>query len=504
MTTLAPLSVSPDDRIDVITATPEALSWYVDIGWPFAPLWPSQRELLDALRAHDRILFLKARQLRFTWTLALWALHRLIDKPGISGAYVSIGQRESEDVTRRIMRIYTSLPDDVRAAYPMVSESLSRVAIGHPEGESELMSLPSSSNAGRGKTLDFLIGDERPKWPHPEEQEASLLPAAANGKVVMGGTANGFDTFRERWQEAGALGWRTVFAGALSDPGRSMDWVMRERRALGDLGPQEYPLNPAEAFLASGRCVFDQRALQALLDTFTSPPMGRYDLRHQDGVVVADPELEGRWMVWEWPQAGRSYVVAADVCGGGGGDDYAYATVHDAESWDQVAALHGRPDPGVLASEMAKAGWLYRSDRGPALLVPEANNHGQAVVALLSEWGYPRIYAREAFDRRGSAPVQSSLLGYLTTTKSREVAIAALQDAIRDGEAGIRDSAAIGECLAFVDKDGRVEAAEGSHDDRVLALAIAYAVLSRSRAGKRVVQRPQAPYVPRVSPLTGY
>ena len=505
MTTAARPVVPAIDPVEIITATPETMSWHIAIGWDFAPLWPSQRLLLDALRTERRILFLKSRQLRFTWTLALWVLHRLIDRPAISGAYVSIGQRESEDVTRRIVALHTGLPDDVRRRYPLVSESLSRLAIGHPEGESELLSLPSSSNAGRGKTLDFLVGDERPKWPHPEEQEASLLPAAANGIVVMGGTANGFDSFRERWESADELGWHRLFAGALSDPTRTIEWVMRERRAVGDLGPQEYPLTAAEAFLSSGRCIFDQGSLQDLLENFTAPPRGRYDLRADAGVVVADPALEGRWQVWEWPKAGRKYVIAADVCGGGGGSDYAYATVHDAASWDQVACLHGRPDPGVLADEMAKAGWLYRADNGPALLVPEANNHGQAVVALLSEWAYPRIYVRETFDRRGSAPAPSSMLGWLTTGKSRDLALSALQDAIRDQEAGIRDKAAIGECLAFVDKDGRTEAVEGAHDDRVIALSIAYAVLSRTRAGRKVepVTIP-TPYVPRVSAITGY
>ncbi|MDQ3097320.1 MAG: hypothetical protein M3Q61_04035 [Chloroflexota bacterium] len=491
------------DPVAIITATPEAMAWHVKIGWDFAPLWPSQRELLGLLRTERRVLYLKARQLRFTWTLALWALHRLMSRHSIAGAYVSIGQREAEDVTRRILRIHSSLPEAVRARYPLVAESLSRLAIGHPEGESELLSLPSSSNAGRGRTLDFLIGDERPKWPHPEEQEASLLPAAANGIVVMGGTANGFDTFQDRWHNAEEQGWATIFAGALSDPSRDLAWVMRERTMVGDLGPQEHPLSAGEAFLASGRCVFDVHALQDLLDHSCRRPETRVELRKTSATILAEPIVNGPWQVWEWPTEGRSYLIAADVCGGGGGDDFSAAAIYDADSWDQVASYHGRPEPDAFARELVRAGWVWRSAAGPALLVPESNNHGQAVVALLREWRYPRVYRTEAFDQRTQTTREQ--LGWLTTTKSRQLALDTLKGAVRDGALGIRDQAAVGEMFRFIDKDGREEADAGAHDDRVLTHAIAAAVLARSRASEAPpVRRPSAPYTPRISAKTGY
>ena len=506
MATTAPLT----DVARLAVASPEALAAFCRIDGPRGPerlrLWPGQRAALRFARDHEKAIILKARQLGITWSMALQALHFAMTSPAQTCLILSVGERESAVVLRRIRRLYLSLPTPIRQAFPCVRglDGGERFEIGHPEGPGTIVSLPGSG--GRSETAQLLILDEGAHWEKSEERLAAVLPTAGDvGRIVLFSTANGaHGTFWEMWYGHGRDQWPGLFLDAVQRPDRDMAWVRRERADLGEKGPQEYPMDPTEAFLSSGRCVFDVHALEALRRSFTEPPRGRYDLRHQDGVVVADPDLEGRWMVWEWPKAGRRYIIAADVCGGGGGDDYAYATVHDAESWDQVAALHGRPDPGVLAAEMAKAGWLYAGEGRPALLVPEANNHGQAVVALLSEWGYPRIYTREAFDRRGSAPAPSSLLGWLTTGKSREVAISALQDAIRDEEAGIRDAAAIGECLAFVDKDGRVEAAEGSHDDRVLALAIAYAVLARSRAGRRVEQRPQAPYVPRVSSLTGY
>ncbi len=506
-TTAAPLSASA-----LLTATPEAMAHAVNPGWAFTPLWPSQRELLRAAREHRRIAFLKARQLRFTWTLALLMLWWAIDRPYTSSAYVSIGQRESEDVTRRMMLLHSSLPREVREAYPLLAESLSRLEIGHPEGgPSEILSLPSTSTAGRGKTLSLLVGDERPHWRYPEEQEASLLPAAAGGTVIMGGTANGYETFWARWAGAPANGWHPIFVGALADPSRTLEWVAREREAAGAYGPQEYPLSPEEAFVASGRCAFDAQSLQWLLEHSCEPPAwrGRLAVTHMDegrDVVLCEAAERGAWRVWDWPRAGRSYLIAADACGGQGAD-YAAAAVYDTASWDQAAAFHGRVDPAELADELTKAGWLYQDAGRPALLVPEANNHGQAVVALLAARGYPNLYEREAEPerRRRTLTASAARLGFETTAKTRPAALATLKACVRDGSLGIRDADAVLEMRRFVvTETGREEADEGANDDRVLTHAIAAHVLARSPQSKPLPAVRAEPYVPQVSEVTAY
>jgi len=505
VTTLAPSDLDP---VDVITATPEAMAWHIDIEW-FNPLWPSQRELLALLRAERKVMFLKARQLRFTWSLALWSLWMLIDQPAIAGAYVSIGKRESEDVTRRVMRLHACLPDMVRDRYPLSAESLSRVAIGHREGESELISLPSSSTAGRGKTLAFLIGDERPKWPHPEEQEASLLPAVRpDGMIVMGGTANGFDSFQARWTNHEALGYATIFSGALSDPARTIEWVMTEREGLGDLGPQEYPLTAEEAFLSSGRCAFDLSSLAWYTGNATEPAKWRGYLQRDAAFIAPVEQPSGDWWVWEWPTAGRDYVIVADTSGGHSAD-YSAASVIDIESWDEVASYHAKVEPSVLASELVKAGILWSGPSAPALLVPEANNHGAGVIALLREWNYPRLYRTERLDREGKP---ATTYGWLTTDQSRHLAIASLQRGLNQQTLGIRDEAAIAEMRRFiwvttndVTGAGRFQADESANDDRVMKWAIAAGVLAN--AEQLVAQRPAqavAEYEPRVSSRTGY
>jgi len=44
-------------------------------------------------------------------------------------------------------------------------------------------------------------------------------------------------------------------------------------------------------------------------------------------MAVADPAASGSWQVWRMPERGRSYLIAADVCGGTASGDFSAAAV---------------------------------------------------------------------------------------------------------------------------------------------------------------------------------
>ena len=499
------------DQVRLAVAHPESLAPLTkvkqDNGEPPKrfDLWPHQIEIIRAVLAHRQVIILKARQLGVSWVFALIALWWVLSKPGQTVIIVSIGDREAKTMMARVRFLYDSLAPAVRAAYPLGLNNQSQLEIAHASGTATVMSLPSSSTAGSGETAGLLIGDERPKWPHPEEQEASLFPAAAMGHKAILGTAQGMDGFYDRWMASEDNGWHPIFVGALARPDRTEEWVEVERSNQGELGPQEYPLTASEAFLASGRCAFDRDALARTEQVSCEPAKWR-GILHRDAMGIRPDALdEGNWWVWEWPEQGRDYVLVADPCGGTATGDYAAAAMYETTTWEQVAAYHGRPEPAAFAAELVKAGWLYALAGRPALLVPEANNHGQAVVALLGQWGYPRVYQSETFDQKTNR--RTVRLGWTTDAKTRGQAISALQAGLRQGTLAIRDRAAIAEMHRFIWREtptgGRWEAGEGAHDDRVMAHAIAAAVLSLSAA----TTPPSAPIVQPVVPsdsITGY
>lgn len=513
-----PPKVTIEDRIRAVVSSPFALAAIVKIQTgsevvPFTP-WGHQVEIWRLARLYRDITLVKSRQLGCTEAFMLLALWECIAFPAGDDLVVSLNERESIFNLSKATAMYDSTPDWFKEAFPERKRNAEEFRIGHGRTSTGIVSLPSSENAGRGRNFRRAICDEFGRWDNSDERMASIEPTVADtGSMCRSSTAKGYNGLHTWWSggvDPGVdphLGNGTVrlFVGALARPGRTLEWVMRKRRGMeGKLGMQEYPLTPEEAFISSGNCVFDMEALTDL-DTYSCrPPEHRVSLEHDDrtGTTSWRTDEAGLWRVWSWPQPGREYLIAADPCGGGGGVDYAGAVVLDIQSWDEVACLHGRPEPEQLAGELIAAGHLFAGASGPALLAPEANNTGAGVIAVLKERHYPRIYQTETFDQRSQTRRQQ--LGWLTTAKTRPLAIAALQSAVRSGEAGVRNSAAVGEMRRFEDPgNGRPEAADGAHDDLVMTWAIGIAVLARSKP--RISEPPpEDTYTPRVSSKTGY
>jgi hypothetical protein len=523
-----------EQQIRAVIATPVALAELLYIDGPGGPepfkLWRCQVEGLRVCLKHRKVSILKARQLGITWTVC--SLLGLWDAISYTSGYdliVSNTKDDADDVIDRARTLYNSGPGWLHTTFPLVVDNTDELSIRHGATYSGMISLSSSANAGRGRTFRRVMADERARWKRSigpsaaRQRMTSLRPTVADsGSLVELSTADGYDGHFDTWSAAvepgedvsKGNGFVRLFFGALEHPNRDLAWVMAERSVLDadeeGTGAQEYPLTPEEAFLASGRCAFSRDALVFMErhSAVTAPWRGRFDRDDLGIFSIEDPQ--GDWWVWEWPTSDRDYMVVADTSSGHG-DDFSALAVIDLLSWDQVAALHGKLEPGELAREMDRASRLWLAHTGqPALLVPEGNNHGEAVTALLREWSHPRLYSTEELDSEGKRT--GVKYGWQTNEKSRKLSIAALQRGLRQATLGIRDRAALVEMHRFVwciindaTGSGRYQADEGAHDDRVMCWAIAAAVLEFSDI---VVPAPKQgariEYVPRISSVTGY
>lgn len=489
-------------------------------------LWPHQRAILLALMRQRYLIVLKARQLGVTRVLALYVLWFIMAKPGVNALIVSIGEREAKAVKKHIKALWSSLPKEVRSAYTLGQDNETIFEVVHADGaHSKAMSLPSSDSAGRGETSHLVIMDEAAFYERSDERLATIIPTAADvGQVVMSSTANGIGgKYHSTWVGAPGNGWHPIFIAADGRPDRSEAWIETERARLEEKGAQEYPMTPGEAFLATGRCAFNVEALAEYLEHRCTEGLGTFRIERDATGVYAEEDAKGPWRVWEFRKPGRLYCITGDPCGGVGGEDGAAMAVYDVESWDQVAAYHTRVEPAEFARDMVRAGWLWAGRDGrPALLIPEANNHGAGVITLLREWHYPRIWTYKRLDQRRAQ--QQVEYGWRTTSSTRPQMFSALKEGISSGSLGIRDPEAIGEMFRFVVKVNasgteREEADAGAHDDRVVTHAIAAICLQRPSAGvyrpgiDRLVdddpypgEDPREPdgHRPRISAVTGY
>jgi hypothetical protein len=220
---------------------------------------------------------------------------------------------------------------------------------------------------------------------------------------------------------------------------------------------QEYAEDPVSCFLASGECVFEFEAIAKALAKL-------------EPAVESDDN--GRMLTWLPPQD-REYIIGVDAAGGGTEGDYACGQVIDRASALHCAELHGHFPPYELARRLVKLGRRYKN----ALLAVERNNHGYGVLAHLKELGYENLFE------------QGGQEGWLTSVVTRPSMIEHLAAVLIEKADLFRSPRLLQEMKTFVrHADGHAAAAEGAHDDCVMAMAIALAV-RREDAG-RVRKRP--------------
>ena len=170
----------------------------------------------------------------------------------------------------------------------------------------------------------------------------------------------------------------------------------------------------------------------------------------------------------------RKYLVAVDPAGGGVDGDYSAIEVIDLETGMQCAEHVAHISELELARAVADLAWEY--NRCP--VVVERNNHGSGVLWLLEhQVGYPNLYkARD--DKKG----------WLTTSVSRPQVLARLAQALSESPELFLSTKLLAECRSFIrHPNGNVAAQRGTHDDRVMAMAIGLAAREEllGKAGNR-------------------
>jgi hypothetical protein len=361
-----------------------------------------------------------------------------------------------------------------------------------------------SKATGRSGTLQFFHGSEVAFWPKAQEHFAGVMqcvPDEHGTEVILESTANGVGgKFHELWVQSinGESDYIAIFCPWFWSPEYRKDavgfkanadelikqklygvddqqlaWRRSKIKELGKaLCDQEYPYSWQDAFLASGRTVFDKDQTAIALKECWNP-IKRMVLEKSKFVIRDDGELK----VWSDPKGGVRYVIGADVAEGLEKGDYSNADVLELPSGYQVAQWHGHIAPDKFGELLAHLGRHYNN----SLLGVENNNHGLAVNIYLRDCGYTNIYVQKKLDDRGSNEKEDRRLGFTTTSKSKPYIIDQLSAELREGTHGIACKETIMEMQTYVVMDnGSYNAQVGCYDDRVMSRAIAGEMLRMS------------------------
>lgn len=251
--------------------------------------------------------------------------------------------------------------------------------------------------------------------------------------------------------------------------------------------PQEYPSTWEESFIASGKNVFNPLALQEMekdatpledveyykITPLEDRPYEEFELEQipfEENETPDDFTYKAPLKIWEKPKPYKEYVIGADVAEGLKGGDFSVATVVDISTMAVVARWRGHCDPDKFGEILGVLGTYYNY----ALIGVEVNNHGLTTVQKLRDTFYTNLYKRDrGYDEEWETPTVN--LGWKTDMRTKRLMIDDLIKLVRERVIKDKDIVFINEAFSYVrDERGRMNAEEGSHDDTIMATAIAY------------------------------
>ena len=427
-------------------------------------MFDAQVESVDLWINNRYSLMLKARQLGFSTLVAtycFWLSFFYSDRVVIM---LSRTERDAIKLLAKAKYGYRFLPEWMKFRGPPINMTQTKIEFAN---ESYIESLPSLSDPARGESVYLAVIDELAYLPNSEEAWASIEPIAdVGGRVIALSTANGEgNLFHKLWVGAETRSNRFV---PMFHPwhanGRDQAWYDEKAADLPEWQmAQEYPDNPEDAFLKSGRPVFSLDVLRSL--ELRDPISRGYLAQHRQWQYV--DEHNGPLRIWEFPVSEGRYAIGADPSQGMEHGDFSSAHVINVRNGHVVAVWHGRIDPDLFGSDvLAPLGRMY----GQALIGVESNNHGLTTLKALHRTRYHPIFMQRSPRYKRSVP--TDILGWRTSSITKPLMVDEMNMSLREGSVVLWDAETVAELRTFV-RDDAGKMTGSPFDDRTISLCIA-------------------------------
>lgn len=469
----------------------------------------AQKKIIRAIAVWSKIIILKARQMGVSTLLLLWHLDATMFTPNTTTVILAHERKALERLFKMIKIAYDNFPDEVQLAngqtwYKPTAKYDTKYELDFAGIGSRIYVALSV----RSDTIHRLHVSEAAWLKNPEEQLLATLNAVPDdGIVTIETTANGAGgVFHEMWESAEPkdevpvespylalfLGfqeheeYRRPITGSIQEFEASLTPEEREMRdrwnvplaaiawkrnklkdkAASRKFKQEFPCNAREAFLHTGKMIFDGPSLD---DWILLPPI--------------ETKMEGRLVYWVKAKKGRRYIIGCDASSGRGeesleqdddqegGTDYTVMQVYDCETL-QLCAMFRAKWPYAKGHEpLAALGREYNN----AYICVEATDHGLTIlnnIEVLSNYPSDLIHGERTQDR--TADRRTKKVGFYTNSKTKNLIIDAMAVNILEGNLRIHSARVQSECYRFVRlDDGKMGAMSGYKDDCVMCCAIA-------------------------------
>ena len=482
-----------------------------------------------------RILVLKARQEGVSTNEQGRMIYNTTTKKNRTGLIVAHEVPATTKIFEKAKYMYNNLPANIK---PLTRASNSKelifdcptAYIGKQEGLNSKISIQVAGDVGigRGDTLYYVHLSEFAFWPSPEgkspkKQLAGILqavPKLPETEVVIETTANGFNDFKELWDEAtsGDNEWVPLFFAwhAYRDYQMPINDEEERNRIMGSLTnyekdivrtygltaeqikwyrwtlkndcnndhnmmKQENPSFPEEAFISTGNPVFDNSLVSMRIDQLRKqyeknpPKVGRFayewndpdtkDFIKNDSIKWVE-DKNGFITIYEDVKEGYPYVIGGDTKGEGH-DKFADTVINNVTG-NRCAVLHMASTNSKPYTWQTYCMGMYFNQA----LIGIEMNFNTAPIEELDRLKYPNQYVRQSYDK--IAKELQRKYGWKTDGNTRPLIIDKEIDLIENNIELFNDLTMLGECLTFIyDKNNRPDAMSGKHDDVLFSDMIA-------------------------------
>ena len=416
--------------------------------------WPHLVYLLDIFARYRLIIILKAKQLGITWLVQGYNEHTAKFFKNANIITLSKGELEASEELDYAKFINKNMPPFLRLPAEPDQSSL----VVYPDTGSKMRALPSTKASGVGLgAATRVVLDEFEYHEYAGENWAEIQPMiAAGGQVIILSTADALksDTkFKEIFNLAitGKNAFFPVFLPYNLRPGRTEEWW--------NTLPQRENISEYDRACRFPRIIDDALKTVGIFKFFEFEP-----LKQMLADCVLKPELRhnGLVKIYKPVRLGAHYFSGIDISDGR--YDFTAMPIMDWQTGEIVATFHAMIPADEATYIIAELGKEYNN----ALLAPERNQPGLAVINKLKDLSYPNLYYMASdkpgwWTSGGSNPTsRGSILHELRVPLSKRGIV-------------IYDPEAIKECMNFIQpKDDVPRAKTGTHDDWVMALAITW------------------------------
>lgn len=468
-----------------------------------------------------RIIVLKARQLGISTLTEAIVTYFATNQPN-TDAVILAHTRESAGKIYEMAQLYISeLPEGLRPKQKYSNKQMLMFDNEQGTGLKSSVRVMMANESTRGGTYNIAHLSEVAFWEHPDEALLAVkqaIPRTNNSIIIIESTANGFNEFYNLWQDAvnGRSDYVPLFFPWYMDkdytmPYRGFELTQYEKEIkekfnltndqlqwrryciANDCGNdemkfrQEYPITPEEAFITSGTSVFNTELVLEHMKNLIEPIKIGYFKYDYDGMNITNirwvDDRLGYIKIYKEPNGPA--VIGGDTAGEG--SDFFVGQVLDRDGF-LCATMHHQFDTDLYTKQMFCLGQYY----GNATIAIESNFDTYPNLEL-QRLRYSNLFVRKKYDQIMS-DVQDKF-GFRTTSITRPLIISQLVEVVREDIEKIQDRETLQEMLSFVRINGKPQASEGTHDDLVMALAIAYEALSQlPKSNKPVIDARRETY----------